>query len=83
MCASDLSSVAKENRGAAVNTFGVGRDVAMSAGALSLGFIGAHSGITLAFVVAGLSPLMAAVFYGAVKSLTWARLRTEARAVGR
>ena len=77
------SSVAKENRGAAVNTFGVGRDVAMSAGALSLGFIGAHSGITLAFVVAGLSPLMAAVFYGAVKGLTWARLRTEARAVGR
>ena len=74
------SSVSKENRGAAVNTFTVGRDLAMSGGALSLGFIGAHSGINLAFVAAGLSPLMAAVFYSAVKGLTWARLRSEAKA---
>ena len=57
------NSVSNEKRGAAVNTFTMGRDLAMSAGALSLGFITAHSGVTAAFLVSGLSPLMAIVFY--------------------
>ncbi len=69
------SSVSNEKRGAAVNTFTLGGDLAMSVGALSLGFIAAQSGTTAAFLVAGLSPVMAIVFYGAVKGLKWARLQ--------
>ncbi|MCH7712287.1 MAG: MFS transporter [Chloroflexi bacterium] len=71
-------SVSSENRGAAVNTFTVGRDLAMSVGALSLGFITAHSGINTAFLVAGLSPLLAIVFYGGAKGLAWVRVRARA-----
>ena len=40
------SSVSSEKRGAAVNTFTSGGDLAMSAGALSLWFIAAQSSIT-------------------------------------
>ncbi len=77
------SSVSSEKRGAAVNTFTLGGDLAMSAGALSLGFIAAQSGITAAFLVAGLSPVMAIVFFGAVKGLKWARLQGQAAATDR
>ena len=72
------STVSSEKRGAAVNTFTLGGDLAMSVGALSLGFIAAQSGTTGAFLVAGLSPVMAIVFFGAVKGL--ARLQAEATA---
>ncbi len=71
------SSVSNEKRGAAVNTFTLGGDLAMSVGALSLGFIAAQSGTTSAFLVAGLSPVMAIVFFGAVKGLKWARLQAK------
>ena len=77
------ASVSNEKRGAAVNTFTVGRDLAMSGGALALGFIAAHSGITAAFLVAGLSPVMAIAFYGAIKGLKWAKLRAVAGATAR
>ena len=73
-------SVSNEKRGAAINTFTLGRDLAMSGGALSLGFIAAHLGITAAFLVAGLSPVLAIAFYGAIKGLQWVRLRAEAGA---
>ena len=55
----------------------------MSVGALFLGFVAAQSGITGAFLVAGLSPVMALVFYGAVKGLKWARLQAEGVATDR
>ena len=71
------SSVSNEKRGAAINTFTLGGDVAMSVGALSLGFIAAQSGTTAAFLVAGLSPVMAIVFYGAIRGLKWARFQPE------
>jgi len=74
------SSVSNEKRGAAVNTFALGGDLAFSVGALSLGFIAAQSGTTAAFLVAGLSPVMAIVFFGAVKGLKWARLQAEGAA---
>ncbi len=77
------SSVSNEKRGAAVNTFTLGGDLAMSVGALSLGFIAVHLGITAAFLVAGLSPVMAIAFYGAIKGLKWAKLRAEAGAPAR
>ena len=75
------STVSNENRGAAVNTFTLGGDLAMSAGALSLGFIAAQSGITAAFMVAGLCPAMALVFYGGVKALQLARPQAEGAAM--
>ncbi len=71
------SRVGNENRGAAINTFTLGGDLAMSAGALSLGFIAAQSGTTLAFVIAGLSTMMAVVFFGEFQALKWARPRVE------
>jgi len=77
------SSVSNEKRGAAVNTFTLGSDLGLSVGALSLGFIAAQSGTTAAFLVAGLSPVMAIVFYGAVKGLKWARLQAEGVAMDR
>ena len=77
------STVSNEKRGAAVNTFTLGGDLAMSVGALSLGFIATQSGTTAAFMVAGLSPEMAIVFYGAVKGLKWARLQAESAATDR
>jgi len=77
------STVSNEKRGAAVNTFTLGGDLAMSVGALSLGFIAAQSGTTAAFLVAGLSPVMAIVFYGAVRGVKWARLQAEGVAPAR
>ena len=71
------SSVSNEKRGAVVNTFTLGGDLAISVGALSVGFIAAQSGLTGAFLVAGLSPVMAIVFFGAVRGLKWARLRAK------
>ncbi|MCH7727544.1 MAG: VTT domain-containing protein [Planctomycetes bacterium] len=57
------SSVSNEKRGAAINTFTLGGDLAMSVGALSLGFVAAQSGTTVAFVIAGLSPVLAIAFF--------------------
>lgn len=71
------NSVSNERRGAAVNTFTVGRDLAMSVGALSLGFIAAQLGATAAFMVAGLSPVMAIVIFGAVEGLKQVRLQAK------
>ncbi|PKB64752.1 MAG: hypothetical protein BZY80_02260 [SAR202 cluster bacterium Io17-Chloro-G2] len=75
-------SVSNENRGAAINTFTMGRDVAMSGGALFLGFIAAHFSVTAAFLVAGASPLLAIVFYGAISGVKRARVSEGASATG-
>ena len=77
------SRVSNEKRGAAVNTFTLGGDLAMSAGALSLGFIAGQLGVTAAFLVAGLSPVMALVFFGAVKGLQRVRLQAESAGTDR
>ena len=77
------SSVSNDKRGAAVNTFTLGGDLAMSVGALSLGLIAVQLGVTEAFLVAGLSPVMAIVFFGAVKGLKRARVREEGVAARR
>ena len=71
------SSVSNDKRGAAVNTFTLGGDLAITVGALSLGFIAAKSGLTGAFLVAGFSPVVAIVFFSAVRGLKWARLRAK------
>ena len=71
------SSVSNEKRGAAINTFTLGGDLAMSVGALALGFFAARTGTTSAFMVAGLSPVMAIMFFGAVKVMKRASLQAE------